>query len=143
MLNENGKSIPMIMGCYGIGVNRIIASAIESGHDENGICWPMSLAPFAVLIVALNVRDEAVMATANTLHDELEKRGIEVLLDDRNGRPGFKVKDADLIGIPIRITVGKRGLDDGIVEIKRRTEDQLDKITPDQVVEKVTAMLNA
>ncbi|MHC4092433.1 MAG: proline--tRNA ligase, partial [Planctomycetota bacterium] len=140
VLDESGRSVPMIMGCYGIGVNRIMAAAIEAHHDQGGVCWPASIAPFAVLIVALDVRDDEVMATAGRLHDELEARGVEVLLDDRDARPGFKFKDADLIGIPLRITVGRRGLADGIVELKQRTEQEVIKLPPDQVVEKVTAL---
>ena len=106
-LDENGKSKPIIMGCYGIGVNRILAAVIEASHDDNGICWPVNIAPFTVEIVALDHREEQVMTMAEKLHDELEAKGIDVLLDDRDARPGFKFKDADLIGIPIRITVGK------------------------------------
>jgi prolyl-tRNA synthetase len=131
------------MGCYGIGVNRIVAAAIEARHDENGICWPMSIAPFGVLIVALDVRDESVMATASRLHGELESRGVEVLLDDRDARPGFKFKDGDLIGIPLRITVGRRGLADGIVEVKPRTADEVVKVPPDEVVERIMGMIRA
>jgi prolyl-tRNA synthetase len=133
-LNENGKSMPIIMGCYGIGVNRIMAASIEAAHDANGICWPVSIAPFAVHIVALDTREESVMQTAMKIHDELEAAGIDVLLDDRDSRPGAKFKDADLIGIPYRVTVGKRGLGDGIVEFKLRTSDEVQKIPPDETV---------
>jgi prolyl-tRNA synthetase len=143
VLDENGKSVPMIMGCYGIGLNRIMASAVEAGHDDAGICWPTSIAPFTVLIAALDVRDENVMANANRLHDELESRGIEVLLDDRDARPGFKFKDADLIGIPLRITVGKRGLAEGVVEVKRRTEDEVIRVAPDEAVAKLLPLIEA
>ncbi len=143
VLDEKGQSVPMIMGCYGIGLNRIVAAAIEAHHDEAGIRWPMSIAPFAVLIVALDVRDENVMATAGRLHDELENRGVEVLWDDRDARPGFKFKDADLIGIPLRITVGRRGLAEGVVEIKRRTGREVAKLPPDQMVDRVLAMIEA
>jgi len=143
VLDENGKSVPMIMGCYGIGVNRIVAAAIEARHDENGICWPMSIAPFQVLIVALDVRDESVRATATWLHDELESRGVEVLLDDRDARPGFKFKDADLIGVPVRITVGKRGLAEGVVEVKKRTEDEVLRVAPDEAVARLLPLIEA
>jgi len=142
VLDENGKSVPMIMGCYGIGVNRIMAGVIECCHDEAGICWPVSIAPFHVLIVALDTREEQVMGTARRLHDELEARGMEVLLDDRDARPGFKFKDADLIGIPVRITIGKRGLADGVVELKRRTDDEVARFSPDDVVERILAIVN-
>ena len=141
-LDENGKSKPIIMGCYGIGVNRILAAVIEASHDDNGICWPVNIAPFTVEIVALDHREEQVMTMAEKLHDELEAKGIDVLLDDRDARPGFKFKDADLIGIPIRITVGKRGLDEGIVEFKQRTDDEVQKISPDSIVEIVEKIVS-
>ncbi len=129
-IDEDGKGKPLIMGCYGIGVNRIMASVIETCHDDNGIIWPASVAPFTVVICALDTREEEVVKTAEMIHDELEKAGVDVLLDDRDARPGFKFKDADLIGFPIRINVGKRGLADGVVEIKNRKTDQMDKIPP-------------
>ena len=145
VLDEDGKSHPIIMGCYGIGLNRIMAAAIEAGHDDNGIRWPISIAPYAVLIVALDVREQAVMDVAARLHDELESAGIDVLLDDRDARPGFKFKDADLIGIPLRITVGKRGIAEGVVELKRRDGESVDKLSPEdaakQVIETVRAAL--
>ncbi len=137
VLDQNGKARPMIMGCYGIGLNRIMAAAIEASHDDGGIIWPISIAPFSVLIVALDVRDENVMAVAQDLHDTLSESGLDVLLDDRNERPGFKFKDADLIGVPIRVTVGKRGLADGIVEVKQRRNEQVNKVAPDQAAKAV------
>ena len=127
-LDENGSSKPIIMGCYGIGLNRIVAAAIEAFHDDDGIRWPITIAPFRAHIVALDVRDAQVMTTAMELHDELEAAGIDVLLDDRNARPGVKFKDADLIGMPIRLVIGKRGLTDGVAEIKRRSERQARKV---------------
>ncbi len=136
-LDENGKPQPFIMGCYGIGLNRILAAAIEAHHDENGICWPLNIAPFEVLIAALDIREQDVMATAARIHDALSERGIDVLLDDRDQRPGFKFKDADLIGIPIRITVGKKGLAEGIVELKMRDAVTVEKLSPDAVTEEV------
>ncbi len=140
-LDQNGKSKSIIMGCYGIGVNRIVAAAIEACHDDAGICWPVNIAPFAVEIVALDVRDQKVQDTANRLHDQLQAEGIDVLLDDRDARPGFKFKDADLIGIPIRVTVGKRGLDENIVEFKLRTSSDMERIAPDAVIAKVKEQL--
>ncbi len=125
------------MGCYGIGVNRILAAAIEAHHDADGICWPMTIAPFEVLIVALDAREENVMSVARKIHDQLSEKGIDVLLDDRDARPGFKFKDADLIGIPVRITVGKKGLTDGIVELKMRDSKDVAKLTPEAVVREV------
>jgi prolyl-tRNA synthetase len=122
-LDEKGLSSPLIMGCYGIGVNRIIAAAVESGHDGNGIIWPLALAPFEALIVPLQVQEDgAVMRTATEIARQLEAAGTEVLIDDRDQRPGFKFKDADLIGIPLRVVVGDRGLKEGTVELKWRAD---------------------
>ncbi len=123
-LDANGKSCPCLMGCYGIGINRILASAIETGHDENGCILPISIAPFEVQVVPLNSDKPAVCAEAQRIHDELAACGVEVLLDDRDARPGVKLKDADLIGIPLRVVVGERGLKDGQVELKRRTDER-------------------
>jgi len=142
-LDQNGKPTPFIMGCYGIGLNRIMAAAIEAFHDDNGISWPMTIAPFQAVICALDVREEAVTAMATKLHDELEAAGVDVLLDDRDQRPGFKFKDAELIGFPIRITVGKRGLADGIVEIQTRRTGETQKVAPEQVVATVAAMVES
>ncbi len=133
-VDENGKSHPMIMGCYGIGINRIMAAAIEAHHDEAGIIWPASIAPFQVEICALDMREEAVTTLASKLHDELEAKGVDVLLDDRDARPGFKFKDADLIGCPVRITIGKRGLKEGVVEVTARADGSTVKIPPDDAV---------
>lgn len=121
-LDETGKAHPMVMGCYGIGVSRVMAAIIEQHHDENGIQWPMSVAPWQVIIVPVNVLDEKQAQTAEYLYRELKKRHVEVLLDDRNERAGVKFKDADLIGIPIRINVGKKAAE-GLVELKPRHED--------------------
>ncbi|MFQ5491925.1 MAG: proline--tRNA ligase [Phycisphaerae bacterium] len=143
VLDENGKSRPMIMGCYGIGLNRIMAAAIEASHDEGGIRWPMALAPFTVLIVALDVRNEQVMAVANKLYAELRADGADVLLDDRDARPGFKFKDADLIGIPIRVTVGKKGLADGVIEVKQRSQPDVTKLSPDNALARIRELVTA
>tara|TARA_R110002096_G_scaffold44526_11_gene120344 strand:- start:4566 stop:6290 length:1725 start_codon:yes stop_codon:yes gene_type:complete len=123
-LDEEGKSKPMVMGCYGIGITRIAASAIEQNHDKGGIIWPMSIAPYQVTVLPLQMNDDDVIAAANTLYDELKALGVDVLLDDRQERPGAKFKDADLIGIPLRIAIGKRSLGEGNLELKwRRDED--------------------
>lgn len=129
-LDNDGKPKSLIMGCYGIGLNRIMAAAIESHHDEGGIRWPMSIAPFEVLIVALDPRETAVMDVAQKLHDDLEAAGVDVLFDDRDERAGFKFKDADLIGVPLRITVGRKSLADGFVELKRRDSQDVQKLDP-------------
>lgn len=130
-LDANGKSHHPLMGCYGIGLNRIMAAAIEAGHDAGGIVWPVSIAPFEVLIVALDPKDELVRSGAAAMHDGLVEAGIDVLLDDRELRPGVKFNDADLIGIPLRITIGRRGLADGTVELKPRTEGEVSKVPLD------------
>ncbi len=121
-LDENGKQSQVIMGCYGIGVTRCVSAAIEQNYDDNGIIWPVSLAPYEAVVVPVNNKDEAQMQEAEKIYNELLNQGIEVLLDDRAERPGVKFKDADLIGIPVRIVVGKK-IGDGIVEYKLRTDE--------------------
>jgi len=121
-LDEQGKENPCIMGCYGIGINRILASAIEAGHDADGCVLPASIAPFEVEIIQLNNDKPDVCNAAERIYNELRASSADVLLDDRDARPGVKFKDADLIGIPLRVVVGERSLKDGYVEIKRRTD---------------------
>jgi prolyl-tRNA synthetase len=124
-LDENGKSQMPTMGCYGIGVDRTLASVIEEHHDEAGIIWPASIAPYHVIIVPIKYDGEAKIA-ADKLTSELKQAGIEVLLDDRNERPGVKFNDADLLGIPFRVVIGDKGLatSPAQVEIKRRSEKE-------------------
>jgi prolyl-tRNA synthetase len=125
-LDENSKEIPMVMGCYGLGVNRAMASIIEQNYDDNGIIWPMSVAPYHVIIIPVNVNDSNQMELADKIYFELKTSGVEVVIDDRNERPGVKFKDADLIGIPVRITVGKKAME-GIIEYKlRKSSDVLE-----------------
>lgn len=119
-LDENGAEQLMIMGCYGIGVSRIVASSIEQNHDENGILFPPPIAPFEVMVMALNVKDAEVMAAAETIYTTLTKQGLDVLFDDRDERPGFKFKDADLLGLPIQVVVGAKGVKSGVIEVKNR-----------------------
>ncbi len=119
-LDEEGHEKPIVMGCYGIGVSRLVATAVEQNHDADGIRWPMSIAPYHVVLTPIGKEPEP-HAVAESLHDELVARGVEVLLDDRDERPGVKFKDADLIGIPLRVTIGKRGLAEGKLELKERT----------------------
>lgn len=120
------QSHPIIMGCYGIGVTRVVASIVETCHDENGIIWPLQTAPYSVQLIPLNVTDPQVMQVANQLYGQLSDAGVDVLMDDRDQRPGFKFKDADLIGIPLRVTIGGKGLAEGITEVKwRRSQDTL------------------
>ncbi len=140
-LDQNGRPQPFIMGCYGIGLNRIMAAAIESFHDDRGICWPMAIAPFQAVICALDMREETVVKVAGEVHDQLVAAGVDVLLDDRDARPGFKFKDAELVGFPIRITVGKRGLAEGIAEIQNRRTGDVQKVAPDAVADIVAKMV--
>ena len=127
-VDANEESHPIIMGCYGIGVTRVVAAIVETCHDAGGIIWPLSVAPYSVQIIPLNVTDDAVMNVANDIYEKLSDSGIDVLMDDRDQRPGFKFKDADLIGIPLRITVGGKGLAEGITEVKWRTDTDAKKI---------------
>ena len=119
---------PIIMGCYGIGVNRILAALIETTHDDNGILWPVSLAPYEVLVVPVNAAHPESAQVAQSLHDELSRAGVDALLDDRDVRAGVKFKDADLIGFPLRVVVGERGLQKGEVEIKWRWDSAAERI---------------
>ncbi len=124
-LEENGKEFPLIMGCYGIGVGRTVAAVIEKNYDEDGIVWPLSIAPYQVTIVPVSMKDEAQATAAQELYRELLSAGIEVVLDDRDERPGVKFKDADLIGFPIRVTIGSKSLEKGEMEITlRRTKEK-------------------
>jgi prolyl-tRNA synthetase len=121
-LDEKGAEVLIIMGCYGIGINRIMAAAIESGHDGNGIIWPLSLAPYQVSLIPLQVNKPEVMDLTVKLEQELEAAGVDVLTDDRDTRPGVKFKDVDLIGVPLRVVIGERGLKEGSIEVKWRHE---------------------
>jgi prolyl-tRNA synthetase len=127
-LGEDGQEKPMIMGCYGIGVTRVAAAAIEQNNDPDGIVWPMSIAPYQVALLTLQQKDADVVAAADKLYAELEKAGIEVLYDDRDERPGSKFKDADLIGIPLRVAVGKKSLAEGKLEVKWRKDKQAELV---------------
>jgi len=120
-LDEAGKQNPAIMGCYGIGVTRTLQAVIEQSHDDNGIIWPISVAPYTVCITPLNVAPESpVMKQAEELYAALTARGVDVILDDRNERPGFKFKDSELVGFPIRVGIGEKSLAKGELEIKPR-----------------------
>ena len=142
VLDENGKSVPMYMGCYGIGVTRVVAAAIEQNHDDRGIIWPESIAPWHVAIVPIGyAKSERVREAADSLHQRLENAGIEVILDDRDERPGVMFADMELIGIPHRITVGERGLDKAVVEYKHRASGEEREIGIDGVVDELSAML--
>ncbi|MEA3510725.1 MAG: His/Gly/Thr/Pro-type tRNA ligase C-terminal domain-containing protein, partial [Actinomycetota bacterium] len=125
VLNPNGVPVPLVMGSYGIGVERNMAAVVEMNHDDDGIVWPVSIAPYEVVITAVKIDDETTMTVANRLYDDLTESGVDVLLDDRDERPGVKFNDAELIGIPYRVTVGPRGLANDIVELAdRRTGEK-------------------
>ncbi|WP_308522012.1 proline--tRNA ligase [uncultured Veillonella sp.] len=140
-LDQNGRPNPMIMGCYGIGVSRTLAAAIEQYHDENGIIWPRSIAPFEAVIVPINAKDEALMSTSQTIYSALQNAGVDVLLDDRKDRAGVKFKDADLIGYPLRITVSKNTLENNEVEIQIRKSGEAITCAIDSVATKVIELL--
>lgn len=135
-LDKNGKSQPIVMGCYGIGVERTAAAVIEQHHDENGIIWPLAIAPYHVVVVPVNMKKEEQVEAAEKIYNELKDMGVEVLLDDRDERVGFKFKDSELIGIPMRITVGK-DITDGKVEFKLRSESDKEVITLDEIKSKI------
>lgn len=135
-LDENGKSVPLVMGCYGIGINRTVAAIIEQHHDENGIIWPMAVAPYKVIVMPANVKNEEQMNVAEKIYEDLKSRGIDVILDDRNERVGVKFKDSDLIGIPIRITVGKK-VGENTVEFKLRKNQDIEEIKIEEVVSRI------
>lgn len=141
-LDNNGKSRPMFMGCYGIGVTRTVAASIEQNHDENGIIWPVAIAPYEVVIVPANNKSEDVMKAAEGLYNALESSQDEIVFDDRAERAGIKFKDADLIGYPLRITIGKKWQESGCVEIKLRRTGEVFEVPYENCAEKVEELLN-
>ncbi|PWT89977.1 MAG: proline--tRNA ligase [Blastocatellia bacterium] len=142
VLNQEGKEVPIVMGSYGIGVERILTAAVEQQHDGDGIIWPTSIAPFDVVVTITNIKQEEMTAAGEKLYTNLQRAGLEVLLDDRDERAGVKFKDADLIGVPYRITVGKK-ISDGVVELfDRRTKTSSD-VKLDEVVQRVKEQLTA
>ena len=142
VLDENGKNVTMTMGCYGIGISRIVAAAIEQNHDDNGIIWPASMAPFQLAIIPLNLnKSAAVAACAEQLYQELQATGIELLMDDRNERPGVKFADMELIGVPHRIVIGDRALAEGKIEYKGRRDTDSELVAREDIVEFIKARL--
>ena len=141
-LDKNGKERYMIMGCFGIGVGRTVAAAIEQNHDENGIVWPVPLAPYQVIITPVNVNDEKIKKMSVQLYEALQQRGIEVILDDRDERAGVKFKDADLIGIPLRVTVGQKLLIEGVLEVKIRRTGEVKMLAVDAAEDFVINYVN-
>lgn len=142
-LDAQGKENLIVMGCYGIGVTRILAATIEQSYDENGIIWPVALAPYKVIIVPVDFQNDQIRKTAEKIYDELKSAKIDVLLDDRDERAGIKFKDADLIGIPFRITIGEKNLKDGNLEIKQRKDDKskTEIIKSDKITEYVKSKI--
>ncbi|KQO12418.1 proline--tRNA ligase [Paenibacillus sp. Leaf72] len=140
-LDQAGKSMPMIMGCYGIGVSRMLSAAIEQHHDAAGIVWPLALAPYHVHLIPISVKDETHMKVAQQLYNELQSSGVEVLLDDREERPGIKFKDSDLIGIPLRVVIGKDA-EQGKVEFVQRKGNQKELITIEEAGERIRQMVS-
>src|SRR4029077_8317288 len=142
-LDEAGKQQLSIMGCYGIGVTRTLQAVIEQSHDDNGIIWPVSVAPYSVCITPLNVAPESdVMKRAEQIYSELSARGVDVILDDRNDRPGVKFKDSELVGFPLRIGIGEKSLAKGEVEIKPRAGALL-MAKADQAADRVMELVKA
>ena len=138
--DAQGQDHPMEMGCYGIGITRTVAAAIEQHHDADGIRWPLPLAPVSVQIVPVNWSDEQSRVTAEGIYTQLLTAGVDTLLDDRDERPGVKFKDADLLGTPLRVTIGAKSLARGMVELKRRTEKQGTEVGVDQIVETLVSL---
>ena len=144
VLDENGKDRTMVMGCYGIGVSRIVAAAIEQNHDEQGIIWPQAIAPFSVAIIPLNAhKSEPVREAAEALYAALQQAGVDVLLDDRNERPGVKFADMELIGVPHQVIIGERSLNEGKVEYKHRHSGEKGELAADQLLDQLLAKLGA
>jgi len=141
-LDAQGKLQPIIMGCYGIGVSRLVSSIIEQNNDPDGIIWPKEVAPYQVIILALDATDKEIMGLARRFHDELEHSGIEVILDDRDERAGVKFKDADLLGIPIQLIIGKQSLKDNSAELKVRSKPEKARIKTEEVIEEIKRLVN-
>ncbi|RUM44516.1 MAG: proline--tRNA ligase [Desulfurobacterium sp.] len=139
-VDENGVEKPMVMGCYGIGVTRVMAAAVEQNHDDDGIIWPYEIAPFHVIVIPVNVKKDEIRDTAEEIYETLQREGFDVIIDDRNARPGFKFKDADLIGIPFQVIVGKRA-PEGIVEIKVRKSGERFEVPVNEVAKKIRELL--
>ena len=141
-LDSDGKEKPFIMGCYGIGVSRIVAAAIEQGSDERGIIWPVTIAPFNVIVIPVNYEDARVKEVSEYIYKNLKEKGYEALIDDRDERPGVKFNDADLIGIPVRVVVGEKSLKENMVELSMRNKPkEVMKINPDEVENRVSSLL--
>jgi prolyl-tRNA synthetase len=140
-LDAEGRQRPIEMGCYGIGISRLVAAAVEQNHDANGIVWPVSIAPFHVLLLPINYKDKVIREAADKLYQALQERGVEVLFDDRDERPGVKFKDADLVGIPLRVTIGAKSLERGCIELRWRRDGKTEEIPVADSAEKLHTLL--
>ena len=135
VLDQNGKSVPMTMGCYGIGITRIVAAAIEQNHDENGVIWPGAMAPFSVVLIPLGMdKSETVATAAEAMYADLKTAGVNVAMDDRKERPGVKFADCELMGIPLRVTIGERSLKEGVVEVQGRRDSETTNVAVESAV---------
>jgi prolyl-tRNA synthetase len=143
VLGPDGSKITPIMGCYGIGAERAVAAIAEVHHDDAGLKWPVQVAPAEVTVISLSAKDEAVPSAAEAIYDGLRAAGTEVILDDRDERPGVKFKDAELTGIPVRVAVGSRDLADGVVEVTSRETGEKERVPVSEVVSHVRELLAA
>jgi prolyl-tRNA synthetase len=141
-LDDQGREKEIVMGCYGIGVGRTVAAAIEQSYDQNGIIFPMPIAPFQALLLPININADFLRETAEQLYQTLSEDGIEVLFDDREETAGVKFKDADLIGIPLRVTLGERNLKKGLVEIKKRRTGEVSLVKKEEALSKIKEMID-
>jgi prolyl-tRNA synthetase len=141
-LDNDGTSRPIVMGCYGIGLGRLLAAIVEQSHDDKGIVWPLSVAPYQVYLCPLSLDKSAVLTTAEEIYQELQKEGIEVLFDDRDDSPGVKFNDADLLGIPLRLTLSPRTLQSQSVEVKWRTEKEAQLLPLENLTAEISRLLS-
>jgi len=140
--DKDGTERPFVMGCYGVGVSRVVAAAIEQNHDEHGIIFPVPLAPYQVIVLNLGLKDEAITGMAEKLYSDLREKGLDVILDDRDERPGAKFKDADLLGVPFRVTVGKSFVNKGLIEVRERRTGEVEELPPEDVVDRLLARIS-
>ncbi|WP_371371222.1 proline--tRNA ligase [Sporomusa aerivorans] len=140
-IDDDGKEKPMVMGCYGVGVSRTMAAAIEQNYDQNGIIWPVPIAPYHAVVVPVSIKDQAQMALAEKIYQELNANGVEAVIDDRNERPGVKFKDADLIGYPLKVTVGPKAVNENLIEVKVRRTGETMYFGPDEYLAGIQNLL--
>jgi prolyl-tRNA synthetase len=140
-LDDQGKEKEIVMGCYGIGIGRTVAAAIEQSYDQNGIIFPMPIAPFQILLLPVNLKIDQLQETAEQLYQNLLEEKVEVLYDDREETPGVKFKDADLIGIPLRVTLGEKNLKKGLVEVKKRRTGEILLVKKEEAVSQIKEMI--